>query len=146
MKILGVEPTLENLKVLTEEQAKAIYKQAFWDRARIDEIDDPDMRYAFFDFYVNASGYAVEVLQETLNSLQSDVVLDVDMAMGPKTIECLNSIDHKVLYDALLDAREEYYRDLVKRKPDQAVFLKGWLNRVDSFGEKTEENKYNVNC
>lgn len=28
----------------------------------------------------------------------------------------------------------------------QVGFLKGWLNRVKEFNEKTDENKYNVNC
>lgn len=145
-KILKVEPTLENLKNLTQKQAVAIYESAFWKKARIDDINDPDMRYAFFDFYVNAGGNATKVLQKTLNELQSKVSLVVDGAIGSKTIACLNSIDHDIIYNAFLEKRREYYMDLVKRKPEQKIFLRGWLNRVHKFGIKTEAKMYNVNC
>ena len=146
MKVLGVEPTLENLKLLTEDDARKIYKEGFWDKAKIDEIDDPDMRYAVFDFYINAGGNAISVLQKTLNSLQSKIVLDVDKAMGPKTIECLNSVDHKLLYNTFNENRKQYYKDLAKKDSKKKKFLNGWLNRVSEFNEKTDENKYNVNC
>ena len=146
MKVLGVEPTLENLKLLTEDDARKIYKEGFWDKAKIDEIDDPDMRFFLFDFYINAKGNAIGVLQKTLNSMQSEVVLDVDKAMGPKTLDCLNKMDHKEIYNRMLKEREMYYKNLVASDSTQVGFLKGWLNRVKEFNEKTDENKYNVNC
>lgn len=145
-KILGVEPTLENLKTLTKEQAIAIYETVFWEKPGMMEIEDPDMRYAFFDFYVNAQGYATEVLQKTLNSLQSEVTLVVDKTIGPKTIACINSVDHKLLYNTFLEKRKEYYQEVVIKNPDRQKFLKGWLNRTNTFKQKTDTMKYNVNC
>lgn len=145
-KILDMEPTLENLKKLTSEQAISIYEAAFWNRTKMETIDDPDMRYAFFDFYINAGVNATKVLQKTLNTLQSKVVLVEDGAIGPKTIACLNSIDHKLLYNTFIEKRKEYYQDLVKSDPGKKIFLKGWLNRTNTFKQKTDSNKYNVNC
>ena len=66
--------------------------------------------------------------------------------LGLKTIARLNSLDYRIVYNALLEARGEYYRDLVEREPNQRCFLNGWLNRVRGFTRKTKENKYNVNC
>ena len=144
--VLNMEPTLENLKKLTSEQAISIYETAFWNRTKMETIDDPDMRYAFFDFYVNAGGHATKVLQKTLNALQTEVTLKEDGAIGPKTIACLNSVDHKLLYNTFIEARKKYYQNLVKTKPNLKKFLNGWLNRTNTFKQKTDSNKYNVNC
>lgn len=125
---------------------QSIYKTAFWNTTKMETIDDPDMRYAFFDFYINAGGNATKVLQKTLNALQSEIVLTEDGAIGPKTIACLNSVDHKLLYNTFIEKRKEYYQNLVKAEPEYKRFLNGWLNRVNTFKLKTDSEKYNVNC
>lgn len=35
----------------------------------------------------------------------------------------------------LIDARERFFRNIVKARPDQGVFLKGWLRRVNAQRE-----------
>ena len=52
--VLGVQPTLDNLKNLTDAQAKQIYRHTFWDAISADQINDGDVRYLLFDFYVNS--------------------------------------------------------------------------------------------
>ena len=37
---LGIEPTLDNLKKLTNEQAAIIYKKRYWDKIKADEIEN----------------------------------------------------------------------------------------------------------
>lgn len=144
--ILNIEPTLDNLKKLTDEQASRIYEKEFWNRIKADQINDPDMRYAIFDFYVNAGGKAIKVLQETLNEIQTETTLIADGVIGSKTITCLNKANRIIAYNKFLENRKKYYNKLVEEDSTQKVFLKGWLNRTNSFKQKSTAQKYNVNC
>ncbi|WP_053222550.1 glycosyl hydrolase 108 family protein [Roseivirga seohaensis] len=50
LKILGKEPTLDNLKNLSEADAKKIYKAKYWSKSGGENINDGDTRYFMFDF------------------------------------------------------------------------------------------------
>ena len=160
--VLGVEPTLDNLKNLTDAQAKEIYRYKFWDAISADQINDGDVRYLLFDFYVNSGPRSIKVLQKTLNMLGS--TLKVDGGMGLKTLEAINLANPIQLYSKLKQARIDFLNDNVqknvthylKRHPKaserdlkkytQKRFINGWLNRVKKFKQKDKEHKYNVNC
>ena len=63
--VLNKEPTLQNLKDLTTNDANKIYKKLYWDKVKADDIIDGDLRFLLFDFNVNAGRNAVKVLQRT---------------------------------------------------------------------------------
>lgn len=161
--LLGIEPTLENLQSLTDNQAKIMYKALYWDKIECDDITDGDLRYLLFDFYVNAGGNAVKELKKTLNSLGYN--LTVDSQMDYETINTINNhTDIVTLYNKFKIARKEYYNDLVNKsiaryvsqKPnatEQQIkaktlkkYLDGWHNRTNKFQNKTVQNPINVNC
>ena len=143
-KILNLEPTLQNLQDLTDLQAKEIYRSLYWEPIHADEIIDGDLRYFLFDFYVNAGGNAVKVLQRTINQNGGSVV--VDGVIGAKTVEAINSINFIILYNSFKENRQLYYNKLASNNSKLATFLKGWTNRVNKFISKTELNNKNVNC
>ena len=146
---LGIEPTLENLKSLTNEQAAVIYKKRFWNTIRADEIKNASLAYALYDFNVNAGSNATEVLQSVLKSMGNS--LTIDGKIGPKTIELINSQDSKKLFDKYKQARIDYYQKLVDASVDkykkkypkatekdllkntQKKFEKGWKKRANSI-------------
>jgi len=66
---LGIEPTLENLKALTDAQAGKIYKPLYWDKVRGDEIEPQELANIVFDFQVNAGANASKLLQRVLNDV-----------------------------------------------------------------------------
>jgi len=55
---------LQNLQNLTTDGAKQIYKAEYWDKNRLDEVHDGDLRYFIFDFYVNSYSIAIKKLQK----------------------------------------------------------------------------------
>lgn len=142
--LLGVEPTLQNLQNITDDQAKAIYKALYWTPIHADEIIDGDLRYMLFDFYVNAGGNAIKVLQKTINQLGGAIT--VDGVMGQQTLDAINSVDVIALYNTFKTNRQGYYNNLAARSSKLATFLRGWTNRVNAFINKTIHNYLNVNC
>lgn len=130
---LGIEPTLENLKALTDAQAGKIYKPLYWDKVRGDEIEPQELANIVFDFQVNAGANASKLLQRVLNDLGAKPPLPVDGAIGPATMAALTSMDQTEVYRRYKQGRIDYYEDLVAKRPAQEKFLKGWLNRVNSF-------------
>jgi len=129
--LLGVAPTLDNLKALTDEQAGKIYKKMYWDKVHGDEMEVQELAEIVFDFYVNAGANASKLLQSVLNDLGANI--GVDGAIGKGTMAALAQVDQIEVYRRYKEGRKKYYEDLVAKRPPLGKFLKGWLNRVNSF-------------
>ncbi|HEU5137493.1 MAG TPA: glycosyl hydrolase 108 family protein [Steroidobacteraceae bacterium] len=134
--VLGVAPSLDNLRALSDAQAFSIYKVGYWDPLHADEIVDQPLAEIVFDFHVNAGATAVRVLQGALNDSGVKPQLPVDGVVGPGTLQALQGTDPVGLYRTYKQRRIEYYQDLVARRPSLAKFLNGWLKRVNSFPDR----------
>lgn len=127
---LGVEPTLDNLKNITDEQAKTIYFNRYWQPSGFDQLKDQNLALMSYDWTLTSGG-AGKQIQKLLNNEFGQSV-STDGIIGPKTIAAMNSVpDSATLTSRIADIRKDYYRDLVTAAPEKGVFLKGWLNRVD---------------
>lgn len=131
--LLGVEPTLENLKQLSDEQAKKIYKVIYWAPACGDEINHQLTAEIMIDFGINAGmGRAVKKMQQLLIA-KGFTKVKADGVCGPITYNAINGADTIQLYMEYKNARKDYYTSLVAAKPELKKFLKGWINRTNSF-------------
>ena len=120
-----------DIKSLTEEQAREIYKRVFWDRMRGDKIDSQQIANIVFDGYVNMGANAIKILQRIL-------LVNDDGKIGPMTLKILNELTNdsrseSIVYQTYKEERRRFYEKLAQRKPELAVFLKGWLRRINSF-------------
>lgn len=129
--LLKIEPTLENLKNITDEQAGVIYKHEYWDKIHGDDIDFQPLADIIFDFYVNAGSHATKLLQSKLNTFGAH--LHVDGAIGPASLNAMKHVDSKALYKRYKAGRIAYYEHLVAVHPVLKKFLHGWLKRVNAF-------------
>ncbi len=131
MKDLGVEPTIENLMKITNQEASVLYKKRFWAPIKGDEIKSLSFSYALYDFHVNAPGHAVKLIQKAVNTLGGNLV--IDKKMGPKSVKAINRMDAHQLFDEFQKNRVDYYRDRANKIPSQRVFLNSWLKRTNSI-------------
>ncbi|EPA9747695.1 glycosyl hydrolase 108 family protein, partial [Cronobacter malonaticus] len=127
---LGVEPTLDNLKNITTEQAETIYRKRYWEPSGFNNIKDPKLALMSYDWTITSGG-AGKQIQKLLNN-EFGQQLATDGKIGPKTIEAMNSVsDSAKLTSRIAEIRKEYYENLVINNPKNGKFLTGWLNRVD---------------
>lgn len=120
---VGHMVTHNDMRALTQEQIARFYKTKYWNLAKCDELPS-GVDYVVFDFAINAGvGRAVKTLQQALG-------VSADGFIGSITLYELAKCNATVLIDKFSEKKIEFYQDLVARKPDQQIFLKGWLNRV----------------
>lgn len=131
--MLGVEPTLENLRNLTREQAATIYKKRYWDLIRGDEIDSQVLADMIFDFYAHVGGNAIRTLQSTLNDAGAAPALVVDGTFSPAVLNAVKKADATDLYRRYKAARRQYYTRLADSRSALKPQLGVWLKRVDAF-------------
>lgn len=128
-KWLGREPTLEDMKRMRKEEAKEIYRKQYIDSVE-ERFGVPPKHEAWkqmVDMNVNHSPEGVATV------LQRALGVKVDGLVGPKTREALKKVDGAELNARLVEERKNYYQELVKRNPDRAKYLRGWLKRAESF-------------
>lgn len=123
-------PNLD-IKNLTMDQAKAIYKNNYWDPIKGDLIHRQDVANNLFDFAVNSGvSQAVKTMQRVLN-FKGD---DIDGKLGPMTLNAINKAGTQ-LANIYSGARIDFYKSLVKSEPEKyGAYLVGWLRRVNDFG------------
>ncbi len=126
--LLGLEPSSDNLKLLTDAQAGIIYRNLYWNKMRGDDFQLQELANIVCDFYVNAGTRATHFLQQILISMGA--VLIEDGSLGPASIAALNAVDQVAVYRQYKQRRLDYYQTLGQRFPQ---FLKGWLNRTNTF-------------
>lgn len=117
------------LRGLTAETARQLYRRCFWDRYRYGEIERQDVATKVFDCSVNMGPSQAHRLAQLAASV-CGAVLDADGLLGDRSIQALNRVDPQLWLRAMRSQMEARYHEIVRRTPDRARFLKGWLRRA----------------
>ena len=124
---LGRTPTVKDMKELKLKSALDILENQYYKGPKIDKLPE-SIRKNVLDMAINAGpGRAIKILQKLVGAKQ-------DGAIGPKTLKKVK--ESKITNNDYVDARRDFYLNLVKRKPVYKKFKRGWLNRVESFRDK----------
>ena len=113
-----------NIKNLTLQDAKAIYKRDYWDRIKGDLIESQEIAESIFDFGVNAG--------TRTSAKMAQLILDVvaDGNIGPKTIEVMNNFNKDLFMSSFALAKVARYIYLCERNPKNKRFFFGWVRRA----------------
>lgn len=118
-----------HMRDLTLDIAEDIYFHKYFKKNRLDEINNGKIALSICDWTVNSGNYGLTKAQLTLNELGFN--LEVDGKFGNKTIQALNEVDVDKFLNIYHNKQRQFYQNIVRNRPNQKVFLKGWLNRVD---------------
>lgn len=107
------------MRELTREEAKAIYKRAYWDKAKADQYDGA-ISFQLFDAAVNHG------ITQAIKFLQRAVGTTADGIVGPKTLAAIAAMDVDDVLMRFNAERLQFYTDL----STWSTFGRGWARRV----------------
>jgi Glycosyl hydrolase 108 len=128
--VLGVEPSVINLKQMQRSQAEKITELKFWDPSQATRINDKQFAFQYFDTYFNGGGAIV------LNNMFQHYGY-VKQNTTTKRINHLNTIlkvySAEELFNRYRTERLLNYEAIIKRRPKDVENRNGWIKRANSF-------------
>lgn len=125
----GRPASIDDVKSLTSNEAREIYREQYIVRPGFLGIENEAIRALVIDSAVNHG------IKPAVKLLQNAARVFPDGIFGPNTKDAVNRMTSSVLYRRLCAARVRLYGDIITGRPSQAVFAKGWANRVAEFIE-----------
>jgi lysozyme family protein len=116
---VGHEVTKDDIKKLTKEDVKPLYKKRYWDAIHGDAIPS-GLDYSIFDAAINSG------VTRASKWIQEIVGVPADGAIGNNTVAAITQINPVTLINEFCDKRQTFLESL-KTFP---VFGKGWTKRV----------------
>lgn len=103
----------------------ALYRGKYWNKAQCPYVPEL-LKYPMFSCAVNCGHtMAIKLLQRAAG-------VKADGIFGKITRTTCNTMPQKELCERFYGKWKDYYQAIVRNNPNQQVFLKGWLNRVDN--------------
>lgn len=127
---------VQDLKLISNDDAIRILKKNYWDRWKADQIQDQSISNILVDWVWGSGKYGITIPQQLLG-------VKVDGIVGPKTIAAINSQDPKELFDKIHKRRSQYLETICVSRPTNKKFLKGWMRRLNAI--QYGSLKYNGN-
>lgn len=120
-------PTIEDLKIISDEEFTSILKEMYWDACKADFIESQSVANAIVDWAWNSgTTTAVKEIQKVLG-VKSDGVI------GNITLSAINSHSPLPLFGLIQQTRKDYIDRICKARPANEKYRKGWMNRINSL-------------
>lgn len=114
----------EDIKNMTIERAKEIYRVNYWNPVKGDQIENQQVAESIFDFAVNAGTVPAIVLAQRV------VDVEDDGKIGPVTIQEINKFNASHFLAAYTVEKVRRYTEIVKRHPKKIKYYLGWIDRA----------------
>ncbi|UOF77902.1 lysozyme [Caudoviricetes sp.] len=125
---IGHEPSEAEMRAITKDDVKPLYKRKYWDNLHCDELPS-GLDWAVMDFGVNSG------IGRSAKYLQRLVGVKDDGAIGPVTLAAVKAHDTKDLIEKLCAARMAFLQKL----SNFDHFGKGWTRRVQDVEAQAKE-------
>lgn len=120
----GRQASEADMRALTPEKVKPLYRERYWDRVRGDDLPS-GVDFAIYDFAVNSGPVrAVRFAQKIVGATQ-------DGAMGPKTLAKIKQYCDAMGDDDFIQAYTDARMDFLQGLSTFNTFGRGWTRRVN---------------
>jgi len=124
--------TIEDLKALTDIEARQIYRTNYWNVVKGDELPI-GIDLCLFDIAINSGvGRAGQCVQEVLGFTGRDV----DRAIGPKTLRAILAVNNRA---AFIDDLIFWRLAFLKKLGNWDDFGAGWTTRVNACNKLAQD-------
>lgn len=117
---LGRKATIADVKALTKESVRPLYKKQYWDAVRGDDLPS-GVDYFTADYGVNSG------VSRAIKELQRAVSVTADGVMGVQTLAAVKAVLPRTIIERLSAQRMKFLKGL----SNWGTFGKGWTNRVN---------------
>lgn len=128
-------PTVADMKNLTIEQAKTIYKANYWNPIQGDLINNQSVAHIFFDAHIASGGEGIKRIKKYINKYYG--VTKIPVTTSSLTVSdsvLINNADAKKIFEIAKQGEIENRNYLATKNPSKyGMFLKGWLNRLSKI-------------
>ena len=125
----GQAVTADDVRRLTTDEARTIYRRRYVDAPGFARLPDPLRAQVVDNGVLSGPRQAVKDLQRAIGGVT------VDGRLGPTTRAALRQQGVAVVHARLIQVRAARIGRLVQRAPAQVRFLRGWLTRITAFAE-----------
>lgn len=125
--VYGRAKTINDLKHMTDNEWRHIFKSLYWDKCKADDIANQSIANMLVDFAWHSG------VTTAIKKLQKIVGVTSDGICGVQTIGTINSRYAPETFNLLKAARMRYLQGIVKNKHSQARFMYGWTKRVNAI-------------
>lgn len=121
------EPTIDDLKGISDEDWIYIFKGSYWNRWKADQIRNQSIANILVDWVLMAGVIGIKRSQAVLGE-------NADGMVGPKTINNINNYpSQEELFDKIKNERFKFIDEICKARPANEKFRKEWMKRLDEF-------------
>lgn len=118
-------PSADELRNIPFGHWEATLRYMFWNPCHADELPAP-LAYIIVDWFW-ASGFA------GLKRVQRILSVKQDGIFGPVTVAAILSQTPESLFNKIKEERLVFLDEIVKKRPANIKFLKGWQNRLNAI-------------
>lgn len=120
------KPGKQDLKDMPDEHWREIFKGMYWDRWRADRITSQSVANICVDWVWGSGKYGITRVQRLLGVQEDGIVGDV-------TLAAINARDPRRLFSEIKADRYAYIEEIIRRRPTNAKYRRGWLNRLNDL-------------
>jgi lysozyme family protein len=140
---LGRPASIDDVKAMRVETAREIYLANYYYKPRINGLPEKAQALVFDCAINHGPRRAIKFVQTVINLAGFGVII-VDGICGPDTMGRAQQASEAMgdyFVNAIADERIDFYQAIVRNDPTQNRFIRGWLNRANSFRLDIDEEE-----